>query len=100
MGVFLGVDFHARTQTVCWCDTADGVVQQRTLDHRREDVRALPTVSSSGRRRIGSHWIRPLVPPAGGGKETALLFHVCRRLSPTGSKESWSANRGRPSGRA
>jgi len=39
MPVYLGVDFHARTQTVCWCDTADGVIHQRTLDHQRDDVR-------------------------------------------------------------
>ena len=39
-GVFLGVDFHARTQTVSWCGTANGVVERRTLDHRTDDVRA------------------------------------------------------------
>jgi transposase len=39
-GVFLGVDFHARTQTVSWCDTANGVIERRTLDHRTDDVRA------------------------------------------------------------
>jgi transposase len=38
MSVYLGVDFHARTQTVCWCDTADGVIHQRTLDHQQDDV--------------------------------------------------------------
>lgn len=40
MPVYLGVDFHARTQTVCWCDTEDGVIHQRTLDHEQDDVRA------------------------------------------------------------
>jgi transposase len=39
-GVFLGVDFHARTQTVSWCDTANGIIERRTLDHRTDDVRA------------------------------------------------------------
>jgi hypothetical protein len=39
MSVYLGVDFHARTQTVCWCDTADGLIRQRTLDHPQDDVR-------------------------------------------------------------
>jgi hypothetical protein len=34
MGVYLGVDLHTRTQTVCWCDTADGEIQQRKLDHQ------------------------------------------------------------------
>jgi len=28
MSVYLGVDFHARTQTVCWCDTADGLIHE------------------------------------------------------------------------
>ncbi len=40
MPVYLGVDFHARTQTVCWCSTEDGVIHQRTLDHGRDDVPA------------------------------------------------------------
>jgi transposase len=39
MSVYLGVDFHARTQTVCWCDEADGLIHQRTLDHQQDDVR-------------------------------------------------------------
>jgi transposase len=37
MSVYLGVDFHARTQTICWCDTADGIIHQRTLDHQQLD---------------------------------------------------------------
>ena len=40
MPVYLGVDLHVRTQTVSWCDTADGVIHQRTLDHQQDDVRA------------------------------------------------------------
>ncbi len=40
MPVYVGVDFHVRTQTVCWCDTADGVLQERTLDHRTGEVAA------------------------------------------------------------
>jgi len=39
MSVYLGVDFHTRTQTVCWCDTADGLIRQRILDHQQDDVR-------------------------------------------------------------
>jgi transposase len=39
MSVYLGVDFHARTQTVCWCDTSDRLVHQRVLDHQRDEVR-------------------------------------------------------------
>jgi transposase len=40
MPVYLGVDLHVRTQTASWCDTADGVIHQRMLDHQRDDVRA------------------------------------------------------------
>ena len=40
MGVYIGVDFHARSQTVCWCDTSDGEMHQRRLDHQGDDVRA------------------------------------------------------------
>ena len=39
MSVYLGVDFHTRTQTVCWCDTTDGLIHRRTLDHQRDDLR-------------------------------------------------------------
>ncbi len=39
MAVYLGVDLHVRQQTVCWCSTADGAIQERTLDHGGDDVR-------------------------------------------------------------
>src|SRR5207245_11179464 len=40
MVVYIGVDLHVRTQTVCWMNTADGQIHQHTLDHRRDDLRA------------------------------------------------------------
>src|SRR2546426_322182 len=40
MAVYIGVDLHVRTETVCWMNTADGEIHQHTLDHRRDDVRA------------------------------------------------------------
>src|SRR5437879_8470137 len=40
MVVYIGVDLHVRTQTVCWMNTADGEIHQHTLDHRRDDLRA------------------------------------------------------------
>ena len=40
MRVYIGVDLHVRTQTVCWCDTTTGEQQERMLDHERDDVRA------------------------------------------------------------
>ncbi len=42
MSVYLGVDFHTRTQTVCWCDQADGLVHRRTLDHQHDDFLKKP----------------------------------------------------------
>lgn len=39
MTVYLGVDLHVRTQTVCWCDTAEGEIHEQMLDHERDDVR-------------------------------------------------------------
>ena len=38
MAVYLGVDLHVSKETVCWCDTAEGEIRERTLDHRVEDV--------------------------------------------------------------
>lgn len=40
MAVYIGVDLHVRTQTVCWVDTADGEQREVTLDHERDDVAA------------------------------------------------------------
>jgi transposase len=40
MEVFIGVDFHTRSQTVCWSNTADGEVCIRKLDHSEDDVKA------------------------------------------------------------
>jgi transposase len=40
MKVYIGVDLHVRTQTVCWCETTTGEQQERVLDHDRDDVRA------------------------------------------------------------
>ncbi|HEX8129555.1 MAG TPA: IS110 family transposase [Pyrinomonadaceae bacterium] len=40
MTTYCGVDFHARQQTICYCDTADGLIQCRELHHDKDDVRA------------------------------------------------------------
>lgn len=40
MAVYIGVDLHVRTQTLCWCSDQDGEQQQAVLDHQRDDVRA------------------------------------------------------------
>jgi transposase len=38
--IYCGVDFHARQQTICYCDTADGQVHLKELRHEEDDTRA------------------------------------------------------------
>lgn len=40
MTVYIGVDLHPYQQTVCYCDTADGLARQQTLFHHKDDLRA------------------------------------------------------------
>jgi transposase len=40
MPVYLGLDLPVWAQTVCSCDTADGEIHRRPLDHQQDDVRA------------------------------------------------------------
>ena len=39
MPVYVAVDFHAREQTISWCDTRDGEIHRTKLHHQRDDVR-------------------------------------------------------------
>jgi hypothetical protein len=41
MAIYCGVDFHARQQTVAYCDTTDGEIRLKELEHGRDDVRSL-----------------------------------------------------------
>jgi transposase len=40
MTVYVATDFHAREQTISYCDTAEGEIQHAKLRHQRDDVRA------------------------------------------------------------
>ena len=40
MTVYIGVDLHARQQTLSYVDTLNGEIKQRTLFHQRDDVRS------------------------------------------------------------
>ena len=40
MTMYCGVDFHARQQTICYCDTADGLIHYHELHHDKDDARA------------------------------------------------------------
>lgn len=39
MTVYVAVDFHARQQTISYCDTADGEIHRTTLVHKDDNVR-------------------------------------------------------------
>lgn len=39
MTVYVAVDFHARQQTISYCDLADGEIHRLELRHQRDDVR-------------------------------------------------------------
>ena len=39
MTLYIGVDIHARQQTLSYLDTSDGSTGQVQLDHERDDIR-------------------------------------------------------------
>lgn len=70
MAVYIGVDLHVRTQTLCWLDTADGEEHQAMLDHERDDVRAFysqfPATALIGVEASGySLWFHRLIEELG-----------------------------------
>lgn len=40
MTLYCGVDFHARCQTISYCDTSDGEVHHQELPHQKDEVRS------------------------------------------------------------
>jgi hypothetical protein len=40
MTLYIGEDIHARQQTVSYPNTEDGSIEQRELQHERDDLRA------------------------------------------------------------
>ena len=40
MAIYCGVDFHARQQTITYCETSGGEIKHHHLDHQQDDVRA------------------------------------------------------------
>jgi transposase len=64
--VFCGVDFHARSQTIAYCDSSSGEVQIKQPDHRADDLRQfysqLPGKVIVGLETCGtSHWFEQLL---------------------------------------
>ena len=73
--VYCGVDFHARSQTIAYCDSPRGEVQITQLDHRTDDLRQfyskLPGKVIVGLETCGtSHWFEQL--PEGLGCEVGI----------------------------
>ncbi len=50
--IYIGVDIHARQQTVCYLDTEDGSTRQQELGHEGEQVRALQYAGVSLRAQL------------------------------------------------
>jgi transposase len=48
MTIYCGVDFHARQQTVCYCDTAGSESRLTELRHDRDDIRVFYSGLGSG----------------------------------------------------
>lgn len=76
MTVYVGVDLHTQTQTVCWMDTSQGVIQQQILYHQpvpepgRDPVRQfyaqLPAPAVVGVETSGyAQWFHRLVEEQG-----------------------------------
>lgn len=68
--VYCGVDFHARSQTIAYCDSIDGKVQVTQLDHREDDLRQfysqLPGQVIVGLETCGtSRWFEQLLEDLG-----------------------------------
>ena len=61
--IYIGVDFHARQQTVCSLKTDEGVVNSHHLKHQdKDEVRAFYQQFKGARdRRDRSQWLQPLV---------------------------------------
>ncbi len=66
MTLYIGVDIHARQQTVSYLDTGDGTMGQQELHHERDDIRAFYS-QFSGEVIIGieacgyTNWFEELV---------------------------------------
>jgi hypothetical protein len=68
MTVYCGVDFHARQQTVCYCDTADGELHLSELEHEGDNVRGFYSrFTGKVKRWDRSQWLQYMVRRTTGG---------------------------------
>jgi hypothetical protein len=61
--IYIGVDFHARQQTICYLTTEGGEVVSHQLKHQNKDeVRAFyAQFTGPCHCGSGSQWLQPLV---------------------------------------
>jgi transposase len=84
--VYCGVDFHARLQTVSYCNTADGQIHQRDLHHYKDDIRAFYS-QLSGEVIVGletsgySAWFEQMLEELGHKVWTGDAAEIRRRAS-------------------
>jgi transposase len=90
MTIYCGVDFHARQQTICYCDSAGGEIRLAELDHERDYVGGLYSVFA-GDVVVGieagsySTWFVELIEGLGHRVLTSDTAEI-RRLAKRGQK--------------
>src|SRR5438093_10328270 len=103
MTVYIGVDFHARQQTISYLTTEDGEIQRRQLDHGQPDEVRQFYGQFAGQRVVGGvreQWPGGLVRRTAGRTGMRNLDWACDRHSvvcPPPAEER-SARRGFDSG--
>jgi len=84
--VYCGVDFHARMQTIAYCDSADGEIHLAQLDHRKDDVRDFYT-KLTGQVIVGlesggySSWFEAMLEELGHTVWTGHATEIRRRAN-------------------
>src|SRR5437870_12842478 len=88
--IYIGVDFHARQQTICYLKTETGELVFHELKHQdKPKVRAFYAQFPRARdRRVGSQWLQPLVRTTARGTGLRSLAGACHRDP---SSRSWAA---------
>jgi transposase len=86
--VFFGVDFHARVQTVAYCNQQDGEIHLREFEHFKDDIRSFYS-QFAGNKVVGleasgySDWFERLLEEVGCevwlGHATAIRLCARRR---------------------
>src|SRR5712692_9026438 len=82
--IYIGVDFHARQQTVCYLKTETGELVT-CAPGQTSGPGFLRPVSRASNRRPGSKWLQSLVRTNARGSGLRSLAGSCHRDPPPGS---------------